>query len=460
MHGLDSTLKTFKTGWPDVLTYVSNGKVLVICDYNNLYDAGEQIFKNEILDTKRFRQNYKLFLRQVKQILYFENTVNTKKFTSLREKDFLKLFDSWNSAYYLFWTYSYIAELGNWGGEQLLTRKLKELDLNKHEIVEKLSAPDRLSFFQKEEIDFLKVKLIKNKIKKEKALQIHQENYYWLKNSYNGAVVLDKDYFNEELEKISISGARKKLTEINSYPYKIIAARKEIIKKYNLPKELSSISERLAFSIWWQDLRKRYIYIANHIISQILKQVSAVKLVSFDDLEFYTLAEIRKLLADDKRTEVADRKKAFTLYYYADGKLEYLNSLQSFKLIKQYEVKVKPDAKTIKGVVVSIGNIKANKDKNKDKFVGVVKILFTPADIHKLQKGEILVAPMTSPDYIFAMRKAAAIITDEGGLTSHAAIVSRELGIPCIVGTKVATKILKTGDKIEMDVKNGIVRKI
>ena len=67
---------------------------------------------------------------------------------------------------------------------------------------------------------------------------------------------------------------------------------------------------------------------------------------------------------------------------------------------------------------------------------------------------------MTSPDYIFAMRKASAIITDEGGLTSHAAIVSRELGIPCIVGTGIATKVLNDNDKVMIDVKNGVVTKI
>lgn len=71
---------------------------------------------------------------------------------------------------------------------------------------------------------------------------------------------------------------------------------------------------------------------------------------------------------------------------------------------------------------------------------GVVKILKSPKEIKKIGKGDVLVAVMTSPDYVPAMKKAAAIITDEGGQTSHAAIVSRELGVPCIVGTKEATK--------------------
>jgi pyruvate,water dikinase len=69
-------------------------------------------------------------------------------------------------------------------------------------------------------------------------------------------------------------------------------------------------------------------------------------------------------------------------------------------------------------------------------------------------------SPMTSPEFIDVIRKAGAIVTDVGGLTSHAAVVARELGIPCIVGTKHATKVLKDGDLVEIDATNGVVRKL
>jgi pyruvate,water dikinase len=82
---------------------------------------------------------------------------------------------------------------------------------------------------------------------------------------------------------------------------------------------------------------------------------------------------------------------------------------------------------------------------------GHVKIILTPKEIGKMQQGDVLVSKMTSPDFVPAMKKAAAIITDEGGQTSHAAIVSRELGVPCIVGTKLATKILKEGYVVTVD---------
>jgi pyruvate, water dikinase len=90
---------------------------------------------------------------------------------------------------------------------------------------------------------------------------------------------------------------------------------------------------------------------------------------------------------------------------------------------------------------------------------GIVKIIMQTKDIDKVVQGDILVAPQTNPDYVPAMKKAAAIVTDSGGRTSHAAIVSRELGIPAVVGTGQATKLLKTGEAVTVDGAKGEVYK-
>jgi len=86
---------------------------------------------------------------------------------------------------------------------------------------------------------------------------------------------------------------------------------------------------------------------------------------------------------------------------------------------------------------------------------GIVKIVSDPSQIDKVQKGNILVAEMTSPDFAPAMKRAVAIVTDRGGRTSHAAIVSREMGIPCVVGTDKATQVLKDGQEITVDGSHG-----
>jgi pyruvate,water dikinase len=88
---------------------------------------------------------------------------------------------------------------------------------------------------------------------------------------------------------------------------------------------------------------------------------------------------------------------------------------------------------------------------------GVVKVIGSEKEISKVLEGDILVTTMTTPDMVPAMKRAAAIVTDEGGMTCHAAIVSRELGVPAVVGTKEATKILKDGMKVTVDGEKGLV---
>ncbi|MBM4451970.1 MAG: phosphoenolpyruvate synthase, partial [Chloroflexi bacterium] len=88
---------------------------------------------------------------------------------------------------------------------------------------------------------------------------------------------------------------------------------------------------------------------------------------------------------------------------------------------------------------------------------GTVRIILEASQIDKVETGDVLVAEMTTPDFVPAMKRAVAIVTDRGGRTAHAAIVSRELGIPCVVGTEVATKVLKDKQEITVDGSTGKV---
>src|SRR5581483_783330 len=88
---------------------------------------------------------------------------------------------------------------------------------------------------------------------------------------------------------------------------------------------------------------------------------------------------------------------------------------------------------------------------------GRVRILASPKDGHRLEPGEVLVAAMTNPDWVPTIRRAAALITDGGGMTCHAAIVSRELGVPCVVGTRSATGVLRDGEVVTVDGARGKV---
>jgi pyruvate,water dikinase len=86
---------------------------------------------------------------------------------------------------------------------------------------------------------------------------------------------------------------------------------------------------------------------------------------------------------------------------------------------------------------------------------GAVRVLHAPTEGGQLQPGEVLVAPMTNPDWVPTIRRAAAVITDGGGMTCHAAILARELGVPCVVGARNATTVLRDGENVTVDAKRG-----
>jgi pyruvate,water dikinase len=91
---------------------------------------------------------------------------------------------------------------------------------------------------------------------------------------------------------------------------------------------------------------------------------------------------------------------------------------------------------------------------------GKAYLALSENDFRKIPKGSVLVCSMTRYSVTPYLKRVSAIVTDQGGITCHAAIISRELGIPCVIGTTSATKILKNGDYVEVDANSGVVKKI
>lgn len=149
------------------------------------------------------------------------------------------------------------------------------------------------------------------------------------------------------------------------------------------------------------------------------------------------------------REEMKKRKELHVIYVTKKGIQKPITGARAKQLMKRIEKQFIKQFREIKGNTGNKGYCKAR-----------VKIIKGDKEFHKFEQGDIIVAPMTRPEYTPLMEKAAGIITDEGGLTCHAAIVSRELGIPCVIGTQVATKFLKDNDLVEVYADKGIVRKI
>lgn len=94
------------------------------------------------------------------------------------------------------------------------------------------------------------------------------------------------------------------------------------------------------------------------------------------------------------------------------------------------------------------------------KVTGIARLVFDPSKAAHFGAGDILISPMTRPEFLALMKQAAAFVTDGGGILCHAAIVARELKKPCVIGTQIATRVFKDGDKVEVDATQGVIRKI
>jgi pyruvate,water dikinase len=171
----------------------------------------------------------------------------------------------------------------------------------------------------------------------------------------------------------------------------------------------------------------------------------------------------KQKLSDKEIIELANYGKEIEDHYGWPQDIEWAVSKGEIFIVQSRPITtIKKGGETVGEAATAVANaeiILRGSGASPGVAVGKVKLIPTAKDIDKMEKGEILVTEMTSPDYVPAMKKAAAIVTNAGGATCHAAIVSRELGVPCIVGTKNATEVLHTGDLITVDAKMGVVYK-
>lgn len=165
----------------------------------------------------------------------------------------------------------------------------------------------------------------------------------------------------------------------------------------------------------------------------------------------------KRKLTDKQIVEIAKLGKKLQHHYFFPQDIEwamengkmYIVQTRPITTIEATTEKHETSAKAVKAITGKM--ILQGEPASPGVATGIVNILKSAKEINKVKKGDILVTDMTTPDFVPAMKKAVAIVTNKGGQTSHAAIVSRELGVPCVVGTKTATTTLKQGRVVTVD---------
>jgi phosphohistidine swiveling domain-containing protein len=196
----------------------------------------------------------------------------------------------------------------------------------------------------------------------------------------------------------------------------------------------------------WREERKSFLQRLSIGYSRVTEIATTALDVSADVMRWARVDEAEEA-ARNPALFIARKEKSVYLYKAGDAESTILVGRAADDIIRGFKEDI--TVTTLKGVVASQGKAK-----------GRVRVILRESEFHRFQEGEILVTAMTRPEYVPLMRTAIAIVTDEGGLTSHAAIVSRELKKPCVIGTKSATQVFKDGDEVEVNAETGIITKL
>jgi phosphohistidine swiveling domain-containing protein len=267
----------------------------------------------------------------------------------------------------------------------------------------------------------------------EGALRDHCQQYAYLAYREPFAAGYPLEYFRNRLDQI-------KPWEEPSLQYP------EVISQFS-PQELAYI-QLLDEFVFYRTYRTEKSYEAMFYMEKFLAKLESEFGLAEHDLSFYSYEEIERLLKNSLHLEPAlmhARKSGFAMLLH-DSTISIKTGNEAAQLMAARNLKKPRHKKVAHGMVVSRGQAH-----------GPVKVVMDASELGIVEDGDILIAPMTTPDYLPALQKAAAFVTDEGGMTCHAAIVAREMKKPCIIGTKNATEVFNNGDMVDVDAVMGIV---
>jgi len=340
-----------------------------------------------------------------------------------------------------------------------LKKKVKKELVSRYFVI--LTTPTKDTFDRLEQKDILKLyaeiyqkRININNLPKniDTKLSKHIKKWAWLPYLYQGPAG-DRSYFLDELKdfkrrKIDPS---KRLREFEEEKEKIKNEQREIIKIIKPDKFYKKLIELARESVFLKVYRRSYQTKGYYLIEPLLNEIAKRLHLTIKQVRFMLPQEVKTALKAGRLnlTEINSRTNYCVYKNTAKQKLVFTGQKARDFFNQVKKEKIDKSLKTIKGTTACAGKAK-----------GTVKIINSIQDMKKMKAGDILVSGATNPNLMPAIRQASAIVTDEGGLSCHAAIVSRELNIPCVVGTGFITQVVKDGDRLQVDANNAIVKKL
>ncbi len=422
-------------------------------DYKRFYSGLLTLLQDE-----RFVKDFHPQAQKRLEELYSEMkkilAVDLKKLT---DKQLLKLFEKeilprQTQFYVRMWTVYQIGEPMTETMSNILRKKLND-GARVTELLVKLAEPLSFNDAISNRYELLKLAVDANKLKPaelDMKLKLHAKKFQHIPVYDIDHDPYTYDHFKQELKEIK--DAAKELKKLESEIDRRKKEHKKIISELKPDRKFLALINFIKENSFLRDYRDSIRQKLNLELKKYYEELADRMKITLEEVITLVNSEIIEYFGQNKRfpqEELNRRKKSF------------------FLIVRGEKIKILSGNEALKKAELELGLNKASSNQllrgvigSKGKAKGVVKIVYTNRDLDKVKEGEILVSSMTRQDFVPAMRRAGAIVTDEGGVTCHAAIVARELETPCVIGTKIATKVLKDGDQVEVDANKGIVKKI
>lgn len=302
-----------------------------------------------------------------------------------------------------------------------------------------------LIFFQKNKVNFKKIKGSKF----EKMLNNHIRKYAWITFEYKSDLWSKKRWIEECIKTIKKNPLKLLKKQIQEFESQIIR-KNQILKELKFSKKTMNVLNVLDAFNKERDWAKGKTVQAFLVFEKVFQEMARRLGISKKEMFMMTSDEIITCLMNpEKMNSIIDnRRNNEIILVIKKGNNEISTEIKKiFEREKIEDMTEKKESTEFKGVPASPGYAK-----------GRVRVIDNANEINTFIEDEILVTYMTTMEFTPLFPKAKAIICDEGGVSSHAAIVSREFKKPCIVGTKIATRVLKTGDLIEINATKGLIK--
>ncbi len=311
-----------------------------------------------------------------------------------------------------------------------------------------LTTPVIESDATKELKSILKIAIKKNDISND--IKKHIKEFGWINaRGFGGDGWSEKEVL-ERLDYILKEDPKEKLDKLEKHAKGVVEETEKVLSVINADQKFREFVEITKDFVFFRNYRMDMYTKAGFVARNLFREIAKRLGIDLCDLFYLLTDEIVDALNSDEDylDKIKERKKGY-VYILQKEKITILVGRE----LEEYK------KKEIKDEVEQVDEVKGT-IACKGKVTGIVKLVPGKKDIGKVEKGDVLVTSMTTPDFVPAMEKAAAFVTDEGGICCHAAIVSREMEKPCVIGTKIATRVFKDGDKVEVDAETGVVRKI